>query len=94
MSSVPGTNVAAPVVPFTTDDQYPTHDSQYGKGGWREVSSTAERDAIPAGRTRDGMVVYVVGDGAYIRLAGSWQPYSPSDLTSFLAAVRKAAFLE
>lgn len=59
MSELKGTNLAAPVLPFTTGDTYPTHDSLYGKGGWKEVETIDERDAIPAERLRRGCVCYV-----------------------------------
>lgn len=89
-----GTNVASAVVPFTTDDDYATHDSKYGKGGWREVASTTERDAIPAARRTAGMIVNVVGDTAYTLDSDlvSWTPFASgggadSNLTSMTAAV-------
>lgn len=63
MSSIPGTNVAAPVVPFTTDDTYPTHVDKYGMGGWRGVANAAELDAIPQNRRSDGMAVMVKDSG-------------------------------
>jgi hypothetical protein len=72
MSEIQGVNVASTVVPYTTDDTYPTHDSQYGKGGWHEVGSIDERDAIPSTRLRFGMVVNVVGDQAYEWTADGW----------------------
>ena len=59
MSKIPGTNVASGIVPFTTDDEFPTHSSEYGKGGWREVSTIAERDSITSQRRKIGMAVYV-----------------------------------
>lgn len=98
MSAVPGTNVAAPVVPFTTEDSYPTHDAAYGKGGWREAASTAERDAIPLGRQRVGMIVNVVGDQAYeLTETGAppiWKPYTVPTGQAQIAAIRRAVFLE
>jgi hypothetical protein len=62
MSDIPGTPLSAPIVPFTTDDIYPTHESQYGKGGWREVSTVTDRDSIPIERRVAGMVVSVTND--------------------------------
>ena len=59
MSAIPGTNVASGIVPFTTEDQFPTHYSEYGKGGWREVATIAERDSITNQRRKIGMAVYV-----------------------------------
>lgn len=72
MSNILGTNIAALVAPFTTDDTYPTHDSVYGLGGWREVASIEDRNAIPVARTRAGMVVYVQGDQPYLWNGTSW----------------------
>jgi len=59
MSSIRGTNVLAPVVPFDTTDAYPSHVAAYGKGGYRSVTDIAERDAIPALRREAGMLVFV-----------------------------------
>lgn len=59
MSELKGTNIAATLVPFTDQDTYATHDSLYGKGGWKEVETMDERDAIPAARLRKGCVCYV-----------------------------------
>lgn len=98
MSAIPGTNVAAAVVPFTTEDSYATHDAAYGKGGWREAASTAERDSIPTDRQRVGMIVNVVGDQAYeLTEVGSppiWKPYTVGAGAAQIAAIRKAVFLE
>ena len=57
MALIPGTNVAAPIVPGSTDDVFPTHDAQYGRGGYRAVANVTERDAIPAERRSAGMAV-------------------------------------
>lgn len=54
-----GQLVTSTIVPAHELDTYATHDSIYGKGGWREVKTLAERDAIPMERRRQGMVVYV-----------------------------------
>ena len=68
MADLQGTNIAAPIVPFTTDDTYPTHDSFYGKGGYREVATIAERNSIPDDRRKQGMLAYVVSTGLTYRL--------------------------
>ena len=54
-----GLNITSTIVPTNSADTFATHDSIYGKGGWREVNTIAERDAIPEDRRREGMVVYV-----------------------------------
>lgn len=63
MAQIPGTNIIAPVVPFDSSDVHPTHEALYGRGGWRTVATTAERDAIPMTRREEGMVVVVTADG-------------------------------
>lgn len=60
MSSIKGTNVLAPVVPFDTTDAHASHEARYGKGGYRSVGTTAERDGIPALRREAGMLVWVI----------------------------------
>lgn len=57
MSNIPGTNVTAPIVPYSETDIYPTHDDLYGRGGYRVVDNIAARDAIPAARRKAGMLV-------------------------------------
>lgn len=63
MSNLSGTNIAAPIVPFYANDQYATHDAEYGAGGYRAVANSAARNAIPADRRRVGMVVRTNSDG-------------------------------
>ena len=76
MSKIPGTNVASGIVPFTTDDEFPTHYSEYGKGGWREVSTIAERDSITSQRRKIGMAVDVrETDTVYILKRGLSNEY-------------------
>jgi hypothetical protein len=60
MSSIKGTNVLAPVVPFDTTDTHASHEARYGKGGYRSVADIAERDAIPQLRREAGMLVWVI----------------------------------
>jgi hypothetical protein len=79
MSSIKGTNVLAPVVPFDTTDAHASHEARYGKGGYRSVADTAERDAIPALRREAGMAVFVTSLQKEYRLG--------SDLTTWSEAV-------
>jgi len=60
MTQIKGTNVLAPVVPFDTTDTHASHEARYGKGGYRSVADTAERDAIPQLRREAGMLVWVI----------------------------------
>lgn len=63
MAELKGTQVAAIVVPFTDADKYATHDAEYGKGGFRSVSTIEDRDAIPVERKTEGMIVRVTANG-------------------------------
>ena len=60
MALIRGTNLGAPVVPGADADQFPTHIDKYGAGGYRAVTNTAARDAIPLARRQAGMVVLVI----------------------------------
>ena len=66
--SYSGTVLSAPVVVGTDLDNFPTHKSEFGKGGWHEVADTTERDAIPAERRTAGMAVYVTGENKFYTL--------------------------
>ena len=76
MADIKGTNVAAPIVPYTSDDIYATHEAKYGKGGYRTVQNIEERDSIPGARLEEGMLVYVIDDPdsvhTYQYLNGAW----------------------
>lgn len=63
MAELKGTQVAAAIVPFTDLDTYATHDAEYGKGGFRSVSTIEDRDAIPVERKTEGMIVRVTANG-------------------------------
>jgi hypothetical protein len=52
-----GINLGAPILPATTEDIFPTHDANYGKGGYRAVANIAARQAIPYDRREVGMIV-------------------------------------
>jgi|GEM_PF-3323695 len=70
MAALTGTNLAAPIVPFTDADEYETHDEAYGRGGYRTVATIAARNAIPLKRRRVGMLVHVTDDNQTYQLIG------------------------
>ena len=70
-----GTNLAGPIVPFTTDDKYPTHYAQYGKGGFRCVETESDLESIPVMRREVGMLVYVISS----KYAYQWNGNKYSD---------------
>jgi hypothetical protein len=60
MANIPGTiPLGGAIAPQAELDTYSTHFTKYGNGGWRSVSSIAERDAITPERREEGMVVYI-----------------------------------
>ena len=61
-------NVTGTLAPTDTTDIYATHDSVYGKGGYREVLDLLERDAITTARRSDGMLVYVQSENTIYKL--------------------------
>jgi hypothetical protein len=87
MAQIKGTNVAAPVVPFDTTDVHPSHEARYGKGGYRTVATTVERDAIPAARREAGMLVYVSADGGSLWQLGAdletWTEFASGGVSSW-----------
>lgn len=66
MAKITGTTIIDTIVPPATTSTFPTHDSQYGKGGWRELNSWEELRLIPRDRMRAGMAVSIIGEGPYI----------------------------
>lgn len=61
-------NVTGTLAPTDTNDVYATHDSTYGKGGYREVTDLLARDSITIARRTDGMLVYVQSEDKIYKL--------------------------
>ena len=60
MANIPGTvPIGGPIAPTSALDTYPSHLSEYGKGGWKSVETEAERDAVTPERREEGMIVHV-----------------------------------
>ena len=76
MANIKGTNIGAPIVPFTDQDIYATHEARYGKGGYRTCETIDEMNRIPAARLEEGMMVYVINDPSglhtYQYIGGKW----------------------
>lgn len=67
MGANSGTNVAAAITTFTSDDKYPTAYANEIKGGRHSVGTLTDRNNIPKERRLVGMHCYVVSDEcAYI----------------------------
>lgn len=94
MAGLKGTNIAAPVVPFADTDSYATHDETYGRGGYRSVAGTADRDAIPQQRRKAGMLVKVLEDGVTYELDSdlvTWKVFSTGGTGSGIGEVTAEA---
>ena len=81
MTAIHGTNVIAPVVPFSTADVYPSHEAAYGKGGYRSVQSASDRDAIPLPRREAGMLVMTIDDGKTWKLEANLTTWTDNTTT-------------
>lgn len=63
-SETNGVKVPANIIPTSTSDTYPTHHANFGRGGYKTVSSLEERDNIPVDRLTLGTEVRVtLSDG-------------------------------
>lgn len=58
-SEINGVKVPANIIPTSTSDTYPTHHANFGRGGYKTVSSIEERDKIPVDRLTLGTEVRV-----------------------------------
>lgn len=66
MATIPGSvAVTGFLAPTDSNDVFPVTNPTYGLGGWRKVSTLAERDAIPVERREEGMGVYVVSEQSH-----------------------------
>lgn len=67
-------NLTGSIAPFDTNDVYPTHQSIFGKGGYREVPDLETMNSITPQRREEGMLVYVKNNRTiYQLLDGTWQ---------------------
>nr|DAE82500.1 MAG TPA: hypothetical protein [Caudoviricetes sp.] len=68
MANISGTNVAAPIRPFSTDDKFATAVANEIKGGLHCVDTKTTLHAIPASRRELGMLGYVAADKRFYEL--------------------------
>jgi hypothetical protein len=89
MAAIPGSvAVTGFIAPTDSNDTYASHSEVYGRGGFRSVANTTERDAITVDRRLSGMLVFCVADGITYQLAANlttWTTYTttgvvPSDV--------------
>ena len=92
MSNIAGTNITAPIVPYSDADPYPTHDEKYGKGGYRAVADHAARDAIQADRRSAGMLVRTLNDNIVWVLAADLITWSRDNIDTAALAMDGGTF--
>ena len=73
-----GIVIPAGIVPNSIDAEYPTHYSEYGKGGWHEVETIADRNALTDAQKSVGMAVFVNATKELFTLNadGTWTLFS------------------
>lgn len=86
MSSLYGTNVSATIKPFTTADNFPTHEAQYGKGGYRTVNSESDLTSISLERLEEGMLVYIKNNKKIYKYIGDTSTNNSNDWEEFTVA--------
>ena len=85
MSEIKNTlKISAPLSPYDTNDVYPTHLPEFGKGGLRAVETIEDRDNIPVERREVGMFVYVKANETTYVLRGNLENTSWIELEAFL----------
>ena len=68
-----GTLIADKIVPTDSQDTFPTHDEEYGFGGFRTVLNIPQRDLISMDRRKEGMLVFCLSDRSLYQLIGGIQ---------------------
>lgn len=86
MSYIPGSiPLAGFIAPTDSTDTFATHDSVFGRGGWREVASVAERDAITADRLREGCIVFTADTSSnWQYIGGAWTLFQSGSSGNFV----------
>lgn len=74
-----GVHVVSPIVPMTTEDVYPTHIANYGKGGYHIVDTIEKLNAIPRERLVQGTAAYVNQDNLIYTLRSSDESIANGD---------------
>jgi len=74
MAKIPGTVALTGIIaPSDDQDNYAVHSEEYGRGGFRSVLTATDRDNIPPGRQKEGMLVFVLSDATlYQFIGGVW----------------------
>lgn len=71
MAAIAGSvRVGGFIAPTDSTDTYAVTDDVYGRGGFRPVADSTERDAISADRRKVGMLVRTTSDGKFWTLVG------------------------
>ena len=101
MAQNTGTLVPGTIHPFNTEDKFPVADTSELKGGHMQVSTLADRDAIPVERRKELMLVSVIEDGKTYQLRKAvdqtltrWEEYSTGGASYTHPATHPASMIE
>lgn len=79
MAKIPGSvPVGGLLAPTDDSDTYAVTEDTYARGGFRPVADLTARDAIPAPRRKEGMLVRVNSDGSLWALGTDLTTWSPA----------------
>ena len=92
MSNLYGTNVSATIKPFTTADRFPTHEAQYGKGGYRTVNSESDLTSISLERLEEGMLVYIKDTRKIYKYIGDTSTNNSNDWEEFIISAENGYY--
>jgi len=84
------------ISPYDDTDTYAVFDDIHGRGGYKVVSATTERDDIVSDRRKHGMMVYVTGNSTTYILTGDtnsdWEIYSGGNHTHPASEISSGTF--
>ena len=92
MAKLYGTLVADKIVPTDSQDTFPTHDEEYGLGGFRTVFDLSHRDLISMDRRKEGMLVFCLSDRSLYQLIGGVENTNWIKFNNGYAGIKRVPF--
>lgn len=94
MAKLYGTLVADKIVPTDSQDTFPTHDEEYGLGGFRTVLDLSQRDLISTDRRKEGMLVFCLSNQSLYQLIGGLENTNWKKLDIGGSKIRRVPFFD
>lgn len=94
MAKLYGTLVADKIVPTDSQDTFPTHDEEYGFGGFRTVLNIPQRDLISTDRRKEGMLVFCLSNQSLYQLIGGLENTNWKKLDIGGSKIRRVPFFD